>query len=95
VLCGHAHWLSCFLAAYASGGAIPVAVRNTTVTGLISLVDWYTTFALLAGVSPVDERAAAANLPPVDGLDVVSYLLRLFHDVSSSHNLTKRGCSGH
>jgi arylsulfatase A-like enzyme len=57
--------------AYASGGALPLAVQNTTVTGLVHLADWYTTFAGLAGVSAVDERAAAAGLPPVDGLDVV------------------------
>jgi len=56
--------------AFASGGALPAAVRNTTVSGFVHLADWYTTFAGIAGVSAVDDRAAAAGLPPVDGLDV-------------------------
>uniref|UniRef100_A0A7S2TR55 Sulfatase N-terminal domain-containing protein n=1 Tax=Lotharella oceanica TaxID=641309 RepID=A0A7S2TR55_9EUKA len=37
---------------------------------MISVADWYTTFCGLAGVDPTDERAAAAGLPPVDGLDM-------------------------
>jgi hypothetical protein len=56
--------------AYASGGLLPPAVRGTVNSGLIAGADWYTTFAGLAGVDPTDERAAAAGLPPVDGLDV-------------------------
>ena len=48
--------------AYASGGAIPPAVRNTTVTGLISLADWYTTFSTLgAGVMMGGARATGRN----------------------------------
>ena len=31
--------------------------------------------AALAGVDPTDQRAAAANLPPIDSLDLVPYLM--------------------
>ena len=55
---------------YASGGFLPSAVRGTQNAGLIAGADWYATFANLAGVDPTDERAAAAGLPPIDGLDV-------------------------
>ncbi len=56
--------------AYASGGLLPPAVRGTTSTGLMAGADWYATFAGLAGVDAFDARAAAAGLPPVDGLDM-------------------------
>ena len=60
--------------AFATGGAIPVAKRGTKAEGLIAIEDWYTTFCGLAGVDPSDPVAAAAGLPPVDGLDVWPYL---------------------
>ena len=56
--------------AYASGGLLPAAVRGTTVDGLIESADMYATFCALAGVDPTDARAAAAGLPPVDGLNM-------------------------
>jgi arylsulfatase B len=56
--------------AFATGGAIPPAMRGTTSGAFISIEDWYTTFCALAGVDPTDARAAAAGLPPVDGLNV-------------------------
>ena len=34
----------------------------------------YATFAALAGVNKTDTRAALADLPPVDGLDLWPYL---------------------
>ena len=34
----------------------------------------YTTFSALAGVEARDDRAAAAGLPPVDGLNLWPYL---------------------
>ena len=56
--------------AFATGGFLPAAVRGTTVEGLIGIEDFYTTFCALAGVDPTDAAAAAAGLPPVDGLDM-------------------------
>jgi arylsulfatase B len=55
--------------ALASGGAIPPAMRGTLSHAFLAIEDWYTTFCALAGVDPVDQRAAAAGLPPVDGLN--------------------------
>ena len=55
---------------FVSGGALPASVRGTPVDGLISVADWYTTFCALAGVDPTDHKAAAAGLPPVDGLNM-------------------------
>lgn len=51
-------------------GNLPEAVRGTTQTGLVAGLDWYATFAGLAGVDPTDHRAAAANLLPIDSVDV-------------------------
>ena len=56
--------------AFASGGFIPPALRGSVNDGLLAIADLYTTFASLAGVDATDARAAAAGLPPVDGLDV-------------------------
>jgi arylsulfatase I/J len=55
---------------FVSGGAVPAGVRGTPVPGLVSIADVYTTLCALAGVDPADDRAAAAGLPPVDGLDM-------------------------
>ena len=41
--------------------------------GLVSIADYYSTVAALAGVDPTDHRAAAAGLPPVDGLNMMPY----------------------
>ena len=56
--------------AFASGGFLPEKVRGTKTEGYIHLADWYGTFCGLAGVDPTDKKAAAANLPPVDSLDM-------------------------
>jgi arylsulfatase I/J len=56
--------------AFAAGGFLAPEVRGTRSAGLVAIADLYTTFAALAGVDPTDHRAAAAGLPPVDGLDV-------------------------
>lgn len=42
--------------------------------GFLHVCDYYATFAYLAGVDPTDERAAAAGLPPVDGVNMWPYL---------------------
>ena len=56
--------------AFAAGGLIPPAARGTRSGAFIAIEDWYATFCALAGVDPTDARAAAAGLPPVDGLNV-------------------------
>jgi arylsulfatase B len=59
--------------AFASGGFLPAAVRGTALaqgTNLAHGADWYATFCDLAGVDPFDTRAAAAGLPPVDGVSL-------------------------
>ena len=56
--------------AFASGGFLPEAMRGTKTEGYIHLADWYGTFCGLAGVDATDARAAAANLPPVDSMDM-------------------------
>ena len=56
--------------AFVAGGFLPAASRGATLGGFVASADWYTTFCRLAGVDPADARAAAAGLPPVDGLDV-------------------------
>lgn len=60
--------------AFASGGFLPASVRGSQRDGIISIADWYGTFATLAGVDPSDPVAAAAGLPPVDSLNVLPYL---------------------
>eukprot|EP00729_Bicosta_minor_P001083 gene1083-4901_t len=42
--------------------------------GFISIADWYSTFAYIAGVDPTDHRAALANLPPIDSINIWPYL---------------------
>lgn len=56
--------------AFASGGLLPKQVRGTKQTGLMAGWDWYATYAALAGVDPTDHKAAAANLPGHDSLNL-------------------------
>ena len=56
--------------AFVSGGFLPEKMRGQKTEGYIHLADWYGTFCGLAGVDPVDKKAAAAKLPPVDSLDM-------------------------
>lgn len=56
--------------AFVTGGAVPPARRGTVESGLIAIEDWYATFCAVAGVSPDDPIAAAAGLPPPDGMDM-------------------------
>lgn len=56
--------------AFATGGAIPPPMRGTKSQAFVAIEDWFVTFCGLAGVDPHDDRAAAAGLPPVNGLDV-------------------------
>jgi len=43
-------------------------------TGLVAGWDWYATYCALAGVDPTDEKAAKANLPPIDSFDLWPYI---------------------
>ena len=56
--------------AFASGGFLPQKMQAQKLTGKIHLADWYGTFCFLAGVDPTDERAAKANLPPIDSMNM-------------------------
>ena len=56
------------------GGAVPAAMRGKKLEGLTAVWDIYATFAGLAGVDPTDHSAAAANLPPIDSVDLWPYL---------------------
>ena len=57
--------------AFVSGGFLPAAARGTKASGMLSIADWYSTFAGLAGVNGShDPSAAAAGLPHVDSIDM-------------------------
>ena len=56
--------------AFVSGGYLPESMRGQKTEGYIHLADWYATFCALAGVDPTDDRAAKANLPPIDSLNM-------------------------
>ena len=56
--------------AFASGGFLPKEMREQKTEGYIHVADWYATFCALAGVDPTDDRAAKANLPPIDSLNM-------------------------
>jgi len=55
--------------AFASGGFLPKAMHGTKLDALVHIADWYSTFVALAGVDVEDKAAAAAGLPPVDGIN--------------------------
>ena len=56
--------------AFVSGGYLPEKMQGQKTTGKIHLADWYATFCAIAGVDPKDERAAKANLPPIDSMNM-------------------------
>jgi arylsulfatase I/J len=63
--------------AFVSGGFLQrkapqrVGVR---LEGYTHISDWYATFAALAGVDPTDHKAQAADLPPIDSINLWPYL---------------------
>ena len=64
--------------AVVSGGFLPLHRRGKTVDELVTLWDWYATFAHLGGLNPDQVRdytASVAGLPRVDSIDVSSLLL--------------------
>ena len=63
--------------AWVSGGYLQqVAPKQIgkKLEGVTHVCDFYATFAYLAGQDPTDHRAAAANLPPIDSLNLWPYL---------------------
>jgi len=62
--------------ALASGGVIPSSKRGTKLDDYIHMADWYATFCAIAGVDVHDQKAQAAGLPPVDGIDQSALLLK-------------------
>jgi len=59
--------------AFVSGGALPLAARNTSWDGVVHIADWYRTFCTVAGLpakSCQDERATTAALPGLDSIDM-------------------------
>lgn len=55
-------------------------MQGTTRSGCIHATDWYATFLTLAGLSAAeianDARAAAAHLPAIDSINMLSFLFR-------------------
>ena len=58
------------LNAFLSGGYLPANLRGTKNEEFMHLADWYATLCAIAGVDPTDTKAAAANLPPIDSLNM-------------------------
>ena len=62
---------------FLAGGFIATAIPHRAgakLSGSVHIADWYATVCALAGVDPRDDRAAAANLPAVDSLNLWPYL---------------------
>jgi arylsulfatase B len=60
------------VASLVSGGFLPKAKRGTVTNSIISIADWYSTFATLAGAiteAKHDAPAVAVGLPDIDGVD--------------------------
>lgn len=59
--------------AFLSGGYLPAAARGTTSTELVHVADYFVTLCVRAGLPlaecTADPLAAAAGLPPIDGVD--------------------------
>lgn len=61
--------------AFISGGALPSSLRGTKRDGTIAIADLHATICTLAGVPIPDTAPLAAKLPPVDGVDMLPYLM--------------------
>jgi len=57
------------VAAFVSGGYLPEKRRGVKETGLVTVWDWYATYAGLAGVDATDHMADKAGLPPIDSIN--------------------------
>jgi len=58
------------VAAFASGGLIPVKMRGTKLQQKMIMSDWYGTFCAMADIDVTDALAAEAGLPPVDSVNL-------------------------
>ena len=56
--------------ALVAGGFLPTQMRGQKTDGYIHIADWYATFCAIAGVDSTDKRAAKANLPPIDSMNM-------------------------
>lgn len=56
--------------AFVNGGVLPSQRRGQRETGYITGWDWYATYCALAGVDPMDKKAAQAGLHPVTSLNM-------------------------
>ena len=62
---------------FVAGGFIASVIPHRVgvrLSGSVHIADWYATLCSLAGVESRDHRAAAANLPAVDSLDLWPYI---------------------
>lgn len=62
------------VAAFLSGGFLPVELRGSINSAYIHACDWYSTLCGLAGVDPTDTTAGRA-IPPIDSIDQWSTIL--------------------
>eukprot|EP00039_Didymoeca_costata_P032539 m.38245 g.38245 ORF g.38245 m.38245 type:complete len:539 (+) comp9412_c0_seq2:2-1618(+) len=98
----HSNWNGGFrVAAFVSGGLIPTNLRGTTSNFRLHIVDWYATFAIMAGVSPRDDPPIKplpvdpsqptkdiygnVSYPGVDGVDVWPFLMDNSSDIFAAH----------
>ena len=82
------------VAAFVAGGALPAKVAGKPLNALIHIADWYATFCSLAGIDPSDVQAAAAGLPPVDGIDMWPALTSEVADGGSGGGSSSGGGGG-
>ena len=59
------------VAAFASGGLLPVSMRGRVLDGYVHVADWYSTFCALA---KMDASDTPEGLPATDSLDMWPYL---------------------
>jgi len=55
---------------FVNGGYLPDSRRGQKEGGLVSIADWYVTFAEMAGAEASDTEAVAMGLPDVDGFNI-------------------------
>mmetsp|Transcript_30802 Transcript_30802/g.50940 ORF Transcript_30802/g.50940 Transcript_30802/m.50940 type:complete len:533 (+) Transcript_30802:57-1655(+) len=56
--------------AFLAGGALPQNIRASSSRALVHISDWYPTFCVLAGASPIDDAFVSGKIRPIDGVDV-------------------------
>ena len=56
--------------------------RNKSINGTIHIADIYATICYIVGINPFDERAAAANLPPIDSINMWPFLMNQTNGIS-------------